>query len=225
MDINNIILGTKLEVTRFDYNGEEKKPVYISQLEEILDDGSVLIGTPIHEGKIIFIPNGSQIKACFFHPTGLFAFEGEVIAREKRHGIFLLNVSISSSIEKIQRREYYRFDCLMPVKLKVVRVGETKVIAEDSPLTDSIIKDISGGGVGLIANESYHLNDVIEMHFSLDGQAVNTLGKVIRSNVFEQDARKFDVGIVFYEMSMKDRDKVIKFIFQRQSKLRQKGLV
>jgi len=225
MNTKDMILGTKLEVTILDYTGKEKRPVYISQLEEILDDGSILVGAPIHEGKIIPLSVGGQVKAYFILPKGFFAFKGEITARQKHNKIFLLKISVLGSIEKIQRREYYRFDCLMPVKIKIVKEAETDTVIEDNPWIDTLIRDISGGGVALLTNEAYHLDDIIELHFDLDGQAIKTLGKIVRSKVFEQDTQKFDIGVFFHKMSMKDRDTVIKFIFQRQSKLRQKGLM
>jgi c-di-GMP-binding flagellar brake protein YcgR len=223
MNVNEMIPGAKLDITIMSHSGVEQKPVYVSQLEEVLKDGSIVIDAPIHEGKLIPISTGSMIKVCFLHPKGFFSFKGEIALRAKRDNILVLKVKIIGNIHKIQRREYFRFECLMSVRFRVVK-SEGKDNSDDS-WNEALIRDISGGGMGLLTNKPYHINDFIEIEFNLDGISMKSKSKIVRCLLYDQDSSKYDVGISFQGMNTKDRDNIIKFIFERQRKLRQKGLV
>ncbi|MBZ4645881.1 MAG: hypothetical protein PWR27_28 [Petroclostridium sp.] len=225
MDVKDIKLGTKLELVVYDYNGMEIKPTYVSQLEEVLDSGDIVIAAPIHEGKIIYLSVGSKIKINFFDSKRLFSFMGEVTARAKRENIVMLKIAVRSKLTRIQRREYFRFEWALPVKLRVLGPAgaENKITA--NPFVDALTKDISGGGLGLLTNEHYQINDIVELELDLEGKKICTYGKVVRSVIYEHDNKKYDTGIIFKEIKMRDRDAIIKFIFDKQIKLMQKGML
>ncbi|MDK2798562.1 MAG: hypothetical protein PWP27_114 [Clostridiales bacterium] len=225
MNIKDIKLGNKFELIVYNTSGEETKPSYVSQLEEVIDSKTILISAPIFEREIIPIPIATKIKIIFLHDKGLFSFKGLVKGREKRDNLILLRVTVISDFIKIQRREYFRLNWIMPVKIKKVQASVSSNESQKEDFYEVITKDISGGGVGLISNHFFSVNDIVELHLDLENKKICTRGKIVRSAVYDQDSSKYDIGIVYKGINMKDRDAIIKFIFDKQIKMIQKGLV
>lgn len=226
MDIKEVAIGTKLELTVYDYFGKVREPVFISQLEEKLEDGSIVIAVPIHEGNLVPIAIKSEMEVFLNHSKGLFVFRGVVLGRGMRQNVHVMRVEIVSDFVKIQRREYFRFTWLMPVTFRILESETDAEKGEQSPLIRAVARDISGGGVGLITNTRQNLNDIVEVELPLESDKKLVLkAKVIRSIILDADKTKYDTGIEFIDIRPREREVIIRFIFDKQSKLIQKGMV
>lgn len=237
MEIKDVNLGTKFELILYDYDGTEKKPNYISQLEEILDDRTIDVAAPISEGKIIPISLENKLKIVFYHEKGLFFFKGKVIKRGKKENVVALRIEIISDFEKIQRREYFRFNWVMSVKFRLIGEEPTEAAVDDGNASsniegqedgfiDVLSKDISGGGLGIVTSDRYKIDDMCEVILDLENdKKVRIHGKIVRSLLCERESGKYDTGLTYEEISSRDRDAIIKFIFDKQMKLKQKGMI
>lgn len=119
-----------------------------------------------------------------------------------------------------QKRNFVRLDVMCPIEYYKL---------DDDVLEPQIFKatssDLSGGGMRFHSKEIIELDTELEMKLNLPSHdQVSVCGKVVRC--FPMDTVPgYSIGVEFILLDKKDREKVIKFIFDRQRELRQKGLL
>jgi len=226
MNIRDVKLGTRFELYVNGIEENQMNTIYISQLEEVIDSNHIIISAPIHEGFVIFVSIGSNIEVVFFDGKGLYTFKGIVRDRGRKGNILVLTVEIVSEITKIQRREFFRFEWVANVKFRVVKDKHGSYQKGETQFINALTRDISGGGIGIITNVKQSMGDIVELELELEeGQTISALGQIVRSVIYDNDLTKYDVGIMFYDINPKDRERIIKFIFSKQIKQIQKGMV
>ena len=235
MQLTNINIGTKLEIS-VDHDFKEHKQKYISQLEQIMDDNTLIIAAPIFEGKIIAISPGARLNLVFYHEKGIFFFQAEVQKKGIKENINVLKILANTPLKRIQRREYFRFNWVMPVKYKVIsdeqnftnheNIENFYDENENEPFKEALTKNISGGGIGIITHTQYVLKQHVIVQLILDKKTkVNVLGEIVRVKLYDPVTLQYDTGILFTHISHQKRSMIIKFIFNQQIKLKQKGMV
>lgn len=226
MNIIGTKLGTKLELELINSIGQKIGQTYISQLIDIIDDKNIVISAPIHESRLMFITNGTKIRILFFHyKLGLACFSGTVTGKEKNENLILFDIKIETELEKIQRRNYFRLDCLLNAEYFLLpnetSEGETQVetpIAIDKEYRKAIAKNLSGCGVCIVIGEDIPKGSIIEVIVALDKEnSIKAKCKVVRSSPIETSKdKKFELGLYITQISNKDQDAIIKFIFDQQ---------
>ena len=145
-------LGDKLEIELYNSNGERVSPLLISQYERLLPDGSMEILAPIKGGRIFPVYRGVEIGVIYEKSGELYKFIGEAIERRLSGNIFLLRIMPKSSAEHLQRRGFFRFDCIFDIKYRLFEKKDTNN-ADKGEYKKAITKDISGGGLCILTNE------------------------------------------------------------------------
>lgn len=125
MLIDAIKPGDKLNIKQLDVNFEKD---YQSKLLDIKAEDIISIGMPIEKHRVIIIDVGNKYRVTFYTAKGLFACEAEVIKRYKVENIFVAELRILSEAKKVQRREFYRFHCVMDMKYCVLPKGKLQEI-------------------------------------------------------------------------------------------------
>jgi c-di-GMP-binding flagellar brake protein YcgR len=114
-----------------------------------------------------------------------------------------LRVVIAGEAERIQRREWARVECIVPVK--VLPIGEPGGGA-------TVTSNVSGGGC--LVRDIWDLplgTDVrVELEVEPGGQPVRALGRVVRCTDTEYKGVRFD------DLSREDEDRLIRFIRDRE---------
>jgi len=239
MKLTDLIAGTKLQLEVLEQNGKDVNNVFVSEVEWVEDDKNLVIAAPIYEGNIYPLPIGTRINLYIFFKkrhsdiTELYACGAIVVERDSKQKIATLKVKITGELIKIQRRQYFRFDCTLPVKYRIVNeegnndpgMGETE--AKAIPLKDAVTRDISGGGVCIALEENVEKGTVLELYIDLGKEEnMNFVGKVVRVERKDiSEIYKYEAGIAFEAIDDKEREKIIRFIFDEQRKLRKKGLI
>ena len=204
-------IGDKLKIVERDLLSH-KENEYKSQLLDLKED-ILYIAVPIVEGALVPIHTGVVVKILFFKKEGIFYFYANVIERSKDTKIPYLVVQKISELEKLQRRNYYRLEVSLPVKFKQL---------DDNEEYEGIIKDISGGGVKLHTFSQLPVEQCIEICLCLENSHMKVIGKVVRAEKLE--SKLYEYGIYFVEINEKDRDKIIRFIFNMEKKYKRKGV-
>lgn len=169
---------------------------------------------------------GSKVKIIFSHEEGLFYFNGEVGTHEKKGNIIVYKLFINSKIIKIQRREYFRFSCTVPVNIRIrPRNHDTIDETDENQLFSELTRNISGGGLGFVSRHIYAVGETVELAIDIEGNIINTSGEVLRCQLLDKEENLFEIGIVYKDIKSRDRDTIIKFIFNKQIKLIQKGML
>lgn len=220
MTPQEIAVGTRLELEMLGDNGKRIGNIQVSQLLEHQVDGTIVISAPISGTRLIYVPDGITIRLTFIDPVhGLLGFKAVVDSREYRGKVAVIVVRPDSEISKIQRRSHFRLDivldaAILPAADDDGTGDEAKKIAPLKAYT----KNISGSGVCIISEKDFPKNTVLRMELGLtDGTRISTKGIVVRSQEVEaRKGRNYELGIHFTDISPKDQDRLIRYIFQQQ---------
>lgn len=204
----NLLPGQKLRIGL--NNG---KTMYSSQVQDISKNGTILIDTPVYSGHLVPVRIGSIIQVIYFTKQGLFTFYAKVLNRFSGK-LALLEIMPISSVERLQRRQYFRLEKVIPFTYTISGGEEDKVYK-------GLIQDISGGGLRCKVDKKLEVGTIINCVFTLD-QEITVSGKVVR---YEELLEKgYEIGLCYVDIDEKVREKIISYIFEEQRKSRQKGI-
>lgn len=220
MNLNEFKIGTRLEL-ELQSKDEKSSHVYVSQLLEPIMDNRFIIAAPIFEARLIYIPTDAKVRVVFNHYNyGLLGLMSIVRSKEMRGNIAVMHMEVAGAIEKVQRRTYYRLDCLLDTEYKLYEGKKDKVPEE---LKKAITKNISGSGACIVTNENLSQNTMLEVIIHLDTGSIKTVCMIIRSTEVENNKGKiYHLGVRFTEISPKDRDLIVKYVFYQQRLLLKK---
>ena len=136
--------GNKVEikaVQKIERQGStgEVAHVYTSRIQEIHENGDIDISMPIEEGKYVLLHLGVRFEFVFYAEKNLYRAIGQVKERFKSNNIYMLKVELKTQLAKFQRREYYRFPCVMD--MKYYRIAENESKERD---TEKLLEHIQG---------------------------------------------------------------------------------
>lgn len=205
-----LMVGMKVEIG---IQRAEENLNFLTKIEEIKEN-SLILGMPIYKGNYFFINLLEEIT-IYYSVNDLFYFlKGKVIDKSYIP-LPVIEVEILEGPKRIQRRSFFR----IPVTLKI-KVKNTNSIN----WCVAYIKNISGGGALLHTYLECNKNDILELRIPVDKETLEVKARVVR---VEKDIMRyinpFEIAVEYYDISEKDRDKIIKFIMQEQRKLRKKG--
>lgn len=179
MRFNELGVGLKLELKLEGSDEKNGDSVFVSEFEWAENDRIIYIAAPIKGGKIYPVSVGEELAIVFIKSDNLYEFKGKVIGREVRHNISLLRVETLSEIRKIQRRDFFRFDCSIPISYRVVEKDRINILQRR--FIKSYTRDISGGGVCIRLKERIETGELLECELFLnDFNKVSFLGRVVR---------------------------------------------
>lgn len=227
MKLKEIQPGTKLELEIMNSIGNNPKITLVSEFEWAESDSEAVIAAPIHDGAVFPVHIGAHINIFFIYKEDLYKFSAKVLGRRAGDNIALLKIEVKSEFERIQRRQFFRFEYSVPFKYRVFDLSDDKLNAAPSAFRNTITRDLGGGGLCFLAEEEIDMNGIVEGELDLGGnEKVKFIGRVIRVKKRDLETRfKYEIGIEFYEIENRNREAIIKYIFQEQRKLRKKGLI
>ena len=241
MNANQIMPGDKVDIRILQQVKQDKSSeitTYISSVYDVQEDGTVILNMPTQAGKILLLPVKIRYEFIFTTSQGLFKAEGTVTERYKEKNFYLLKVGFSSALEKFQRREYYRLNCMIPVNYlilddEIVKLNKMKEIHYAIQDHIEILKtkssgtmvDISGGGMRFVTDESLEGAKHLLLQFRLENEKIDVLidvvGDIIRSEKIV-DNNKFFNRIQFHYKDSKCQESIIRYIFEEERILRKK---
>lgn len=211
-------VGDKIEVVTHYGHAAREKSSY-SLVQDIPDNRSLLITLPMAAGHPVILEPGQMVRINFFRSDGEFYFSARVIERIKLESMILVRLVQVSSLERLQRRNFYRFKTILPVLFRFVVNNEPR-----GHYCKGYATDISGGGIRLYTEKYIPINSQVECKIKTDEiQEIVLNGKVLRVRKVQDAEKQYDIGICFVDIPEKIRDRIIGFIFEEQRMLRQKG--
>lgn len=205
---------------------ERRGKVYVSQVENILDGNTVTAYLPVSYGHVVNLPAEAEYVFLFFTEAGLLRFEGRIIGKFEEDGLSFMEIRLSLGGEKIQRRNYYRFPCLLPMKFTLVEEGHilTEYTEDEAneKMHNAIAKDLGGGGIRFIANADISEKNYLKCIIKLDDDYLIILGKVLQKYYFPKSNYRYQYRAGFVGILPEQRENIIRFIFKEQKKMLQK---
>ncbi len=237
---NRIEIGNKLNLEKIEERisvSETKKQIFISQVLDETEDGKLMISMPIQEGNVVPFSVGQKLNATFFTKSGLLRCQVVVTGRYKKGSLFMMEVSLKNELNKVQRREYFRFDCRMPMFYRIISDEEKKLIdlgknyeveGMEPEWKSAAILDLSGGGICFISNFREEKDTFLQVKFDmqLDGnvETMYAFASILRCERNENNTLLYDSHVKFWRLDQKEREKIIRYIFEEQRRKRSKEM-
>ena len=215
-------------------DGTEGVKTYKTSVYDILDDGRLELVMPMEKTRLVLLPVDGEYDVCFFSHGGMYRADVRIVDRQKINGTYILVVEMISNLHKYQRREYYRFNCVVEMKAREMTrqemdafaKGITQLISEED-MVRGVIVDISGGGTRFVSRQKFNENSIVLMSFSLPimerERSFLLAAKVIYSGVIENRANEYENRVKFEFIDTTTREEIIKYIFDEERKNRKNG--
>lgn len=227
----------KLEEKRA--NGE-KVPIWASQLEEMEDDGELIIQMPTYKGRIVLLSLGMRYELIFYTRKGLYRGVCQVTDRYKDDNRFMVKVALKSGLNKFQRREYFRLGCIIGMNSFELTREEALTMSSDeleelirAPemiMTEAkaMIVDISGGGIRFIGEKQFADGDYLAVQTELVNENMNQKilvpVSVVSCRKAAMDTERYETRAEFLHLGTKLREQIIKYIFDEDRKIRKRDM-
>jgi len=227
--INSILdLGNKVEVLKKTGLQIVEHSLY-SKVQDIVSEDEIIISTPIENGKIVPLEKMGEYYLSVYTDKGLYRCEALVSNRYKEGNMYYASLKLLTKLQKFQRRQYYRLDCVLKFKLKYLEEDqkeETKEGTKEEVWHDAVFLDISGGGLRFNTDIQLISGETIICHLTLnyEGNEKNLFvkSKVIVCNAVDFKTNSFEARAFFDDISNEDREVVIRYIFDEERKRRKK---
>jgi c-di-GMP-binding flagellar brake protein YcgR len=193
---------------------------YYSRIEDV-GVNELVIGAPIYRGEIIKLKVGSFINIVLTGENALFQFESKIL-EEITDPLPLLVISKPKNMQKVQRRNFFRIKVTIPVEYRVLPdILETST--EEFKFAETV--DISGGGTLLLISEEFPKETILELKLHLkENLIVPAVGRVVFTKDEKRKDKKKMVAVEFIVIEEREREKIVKFVFEKQREERQKAL-
>ncbi len=218
---------------RFASDIEGEKKYYITKVYDVNEDGTVELVMPIDKGKLIVLSEGEEYDLYFYAGKGIYACRGRVVSRRRDDNIAVGVLEPLTELKKHQRREYYRYGCVVGMTTRQLPEWEEKdymeknrldVLAE--PTEKSVIVDISGGGLRFVSAEDYDLDRLVNCRFMLTVKGVtkthNLVMRILSVAKMPNNAGNKEYRGQFIYIENGEREDIISFIFEEERKMRAK---
>lgn len=211
-------VGMKIDISINDDN----KTFYPSQVLEVIEPDELIISGPIKKTQLVLLHIDEEVDVSYFvENRGRYSFTAKVVSRNLSK-IYSLRIKATSSIDKIQLRNYFR----IPVTLDVIKHFNTRDNGDNETHKEKCeAKDISGGGMKLYCNYKQEVGDEIQLKFKIKDSIIEAKAKVVRIGESSSLNYKYSIGVSYTEISESYRDLIVKFVFEQQRILRLKGLI
>ena len=211
-----ISIGDKIELQVVSHEYEEKPDtpvrVYHSEVNEIQSEDTIEIKMPMEKTKLILLPIDSEYDMVFYGSSGLFQCLGRIIDRYKSNNTYLLLVEMTSNLRKYQRREFYRLRCALEMHARALREDEIQTVesrmpyslANDLPLKESVIVDISGGGLRFVSTHAFKQGSLLYCCYHLmnggEHKKYEVISKVISCIELDNRPGTFEHRVQYYDI-------------------------
>ena len=233
-----ILPGDRVELTaitrqKMRADGHEEKKVYASKVGDIISEDRLEIVMPMEKTKLILLPVDGEFEIRFYAKSGVFLCDARVVDRYKSDGIYLLQFELTSNLRKNQRREFYRYNCVLNMGSRELKEEEISAMDHNQvklerglPLQQSVIVDISGGGIRFVSGYKYEQGTMIYLTYTLflNGleKSYELTGKVLKVKELENKKGLFEHRVQYVGIDNRDREEIIRYIFEEERKSRQK---
>lgn len=231
-----IIPGQRIELQAVhrgvsDGNKSNKK-VYASNVFDIVSEDRVDIVMPMEKTKLVLLPVGGEYELFFYTEHGLYECVARVADRYKSSHVYLLTMELVTNLRKFQRREYYRFNCALDMKTRILVDDEIAAVEKHErllvpglPFKKSIIVDISGGGIRFISAFPYEKGNLIYCNYQLvykdEKRNYEVVCQILDVQKLENRPGEYTHRAMFCDMDSKIREEIIQYIFEAERRSRQ----
>lgn len=195
---------------------------FVTRVEEVGDDGIAVL-VPMERLRRRPLPTGARVTARYGHNGKPCQFATRVVGHTDDGACDIL--ALPEEIGGGDRRSRFR----LPLALKPDNVYRMVVEGEDAPETRArplkcTILDLSEGGVRLSCSQPLQVGDWLGIEFTLPGEGtIRTRMVVLRVERPDRARATHHAGCQFRGITMRDQDRIARYLLRRQLEMRRRG--
>jgi len=197
-----------------DLNGMKNILSLSSVVEEILDDGSILILMPIYQGYHYPLPRDNMMLMHFSVDSEMYALSVQFQERIERDDFMFAKVRRRGKIKPHQRRDCFRTPCSFPVTVERLWQNERELYPERQPTEGQMI-NFCDGGMLFATNENIDKGEKITLTFDM-GKVETVEGMALRAERIEDGKYLFKVSVHFRNKDIVQKRRFYKYIVDMQ---------
>lgn len=198
----------------------------VSSIQEVIDEDTIIISNPTIKARLIPMHPHERYEAYFFIGSKIYNARVTITNNLTEGRMRTVKVSIDTSIEKYERRQYYRFETTMDVRYLLITPDNAAAFKE-AVKSNTLLKmdgfkpgktlDISGGGIRYSSDEELPKNGMVIAHLVADTpnglKNYIFLGKVLVSSEIKGIRGKYQHRMQFVDLKQDAREEFVQFIF------------
>ena len=196
---------------------------YSTKIEAVKGD-YLTVTTPMRAREYIKLESGQKILLSVVRRNNPYFFDTVVVGTEWTEGQQLTQIRRPPENAGVQLRQHVR----VAVVITDAQFWWETPDGKFGPTMAGQVLDISAGGFLALTKDGLPESQVLA-RFTLSRQAGHLMSL---TRVLKDYERLSDVGVTshrshcqFVDMADKDRERLVKFVFQRERELRQKGVL
>ncbi len=216
----------------------EDKAYYITKIYDITEDEKgyeqVEIFMPIEKGRMVVLSPGEKFEVFFYAGKGIYSCDVKVKDRRKEGAVAVATLTPTTALAKKQRREFYRYGCILEMNCRVLADYEEKSFLDEGKYDDTAaceevatIVNISGGGICFVSSAEYEIGRLMHVRFLLEIKGKITrcdcITRILSSEKMPGEMKKMEHRAKFLAIDPATREDIIHFIFEEERKLRALG--
>lgn len=213
---------------------EEEKKYYITKIYDIPENGHVDVLMPMEKTKLLLLEVDMEFQVYFYGRKGIYTCTARVEERYREDQFVVASLELMSELKKQQRREYYRYSCVIGMNTRQLSDEEQEQYEAtknsdlfEQPQDKSVIVDISGGGIRFVTPMVYEKGKLVYCRFLLkDGDRQKTYScvvKILGSQPVGNHTKNVEYRGEFRYLDNRERESIIHFIFEEERRIRRKG--
>lgn len=235
-----VSLGDKVEVTRVDsgenYKKNEKITTYFSRIYDIIEEDKLKISMPMEGTRLIVMDKNTKYELCIYTTYGLYKCRALLVDRYKEGNVFVAVLELYTGLQKFQRRQYYRLECNIALQYRILTEEETELLLNNrmpasfqnslmsSGQIQGITLDISGGGIRFVSDTANEKGSHMLIEFNIPlGEEMKYFSIVsvqIDSRKIPNKEAVYEHRIQFENITKREREDLIKYIFEEERRFR-----
>ena len=183
---------------------------------------------------MVLLPTEGEYEVCFFTHGGMYNANIRIIDRQKINNTYVLVTEMLTNLHKYQRREYYRFNCIIEMVTKELDKAEAEAFGKhlgylisETDMKRGVIVDISGGGLRFVSRQPFQEGNILYLRFRLPfndkEKEFKLAARVILSREIEKRQNEYENRVKFLYIDNITREEIIKYIFDEERKNRKNG--
>lgn len=211
-------------------NQESGKPkIYFSKISQILGEDKIEIMMPIEQAKFVLLPKGIIYDMVTITQNGLYECNVRIGERYKNGNIYLQVLEVITGVKRYQRREFYRYECSLPIYCRHMSPEEQETMIWDREVMgiECTAIDLGGGGVRFVTDGIFDENVpvvcAIELVIKGKVKVVQAMGKILSVKPVKERRDSREVRVQFEDISNAAREDIVQYIFEDERRRRSKS--
>lgn len=199
---------------------------------------------PVDSGRVVLFQLGTQFDFIIYTKNKTILKSSAIVRqRYRKENMYFLAIELINNLEKIQRRQFFRLPCTIDMDFYEVRYDDKAeselefckkmyknhaINSKNMNTVKSVILDISGGGIRFSLSTPLEEGTYFMAQFSLAleecTQQFNIVCKVINCTQSLDYADRYFARSKFIFDRMTEREKIVRFVFEEERRIRRREM-